>query len=78
MSYTITPAMTKAGYLTLQKIAAQHGYGWTFDMVSEWTVNDAMTQVFKAMVAAAPPSWPTRVKKAIKLRIKRFADKLEV
>jgi hypothetical protein len=78
MSVTITPEMTKAGYLAVQKVAQDNGYGWSFDMVSESTVDDAMTQVFNAMVAAAPPSWPTRLKTAIKARIKRFAEKLEV
>ena len=77
MTVTVTPEMSKAGYLTLQKIAQEHGYGWSFDMVSEWTVDDAMTKVFQAMVAAAPPSWPTKAAKALKVRIKRFADKLE-
>ena len=78
MSVTVTPEMSKAGYLAVQKAAYDHGYGWSFDMVRESTVDDAMTQVFQAMVAAAPPSWPTRLKTAIKARIKRFADKLEV
>jgi len=77
MSYTITPEMTKAGYLAVQKVASDHGYGWSFSLVSEDTVDDAMTQVFNAMVAAAPPSWSARVMKAIKVRVKRFADKLE-
>ena len=77
MSYTITPEMTKAGYLAVQQVAQQHGYGWSFSLVSEDTVDDAMTQVFNAMVAAAPPSWSARMVKALKVKIKRFADKLE-
>jgi len=77
MSVTITPEMTKAGYLAVQKAAYEHGYGWSFDMVRESTVDDAMTQVFQAMVAAAPPGWPAKVIKALKLRIKRFAEKIE-
>ena len=78
MSYTITPEMTKAGYLAVQKVAEQHGYGWSFSLVSEDTVDDAMTQVFNAMVAAAPPSWSARMVKALKMKIKRLANKLEV
>lgn len=77
MSVTITPEMSKAGYLAVQKAAYQHGYGWSFDMVRESTVDDAMTQVFQAMVAAAPPSWPSKMVKALKVRVKHFADKLE-
>lgn len=78
MSVTITPQMTASGYAALQKVASDHGYGWSFSMVRELTVDDAMTEVFQAMVAAAPPSWPTRLKTAIKVRIKRFAEKLEI
>jgi len=77
MTVTVTPEMSQAGYDTLRKIAQQQGYGWSFDMVRESTVDDAMTQVFQAMVAAAPPSWPSKMIKALKVRIKRFADKLE-
>ena len=78
MTVTVTPEMTKAGYAAVQKVANDNGYGWSFDLVSESTVDDAMTQVFQAMVAAAPPSWSAKVMKAIKTRIKSFADKLEV
>lgn len=77
MTVTVTPEMSKAGYDALQKVANDHGYGWSFSMVRESTVDDAMTKVFQAMVAAAPPGWPSRALKAIKVRIKRFADKLE-
>ena len=69
--------MTKAGYLAVQKVASDHGYGWSFSLVSEDTVDDAMTQVFNAMVAAAPPSWSARMVKALKVKIKRLAEKLE-
>ena len=78
MSVTVTPEMTKAGYAAIQNVAQEHGYGWSFSIVNEYTVDDAMTKVFQAMVAAAPPSWPSRALKAVKVRIKRFADKLEV
>ena len=78
MSVTVTPEMSKAGYLALQKVAEQHGYGWSFSLVSESTVDSAMAEVFQSMVAAAPPSWPSKLITALKVRIKRFADKLEV
>jgi len=59
-------------------LSNDYGYGWTFDLVPEATVDATMAGVFQAMVGAAPPGWPARALKAVKVRIKRFADKLEV
>lgn len=57
MSVKITTEMAKAGYEAVKQMASDHGYGWSFNMVSEDTVETAMGEVFRAMIEAAPAGW---------------------
>lgn len=53
----ITPEMAHAGYEALKQMASDHGYGWSFNMVGEHTIEAAMSEVAGRMLEVAPPGW---------------------
>jgi hypothetical protein len=68
MPVDVPPEMTKAGYEKLKQMASDHGYGWSFNMISEETADAAMNEVFTTMMGAAPPGWQWQDGSTIKVR----------